>query len=223
MNNTSVTKTSSVTLDKEELSKKYGTEQVFVVPYFFTQEIPDKYTEINESDKKEKELDISQGKYIYRYDAEGQNALQQIIPCCVILDEKRNVFVTKRKKGDSRLQGNLSVIFGGHINPCDGYKNPIENCLKRELSEELTIENIPEKFLIYEKKAYIRDLSSSTNDHLGILYVFNLPKGYKKKLMIKENDTLEGKWFNSDELKKRYFEFESWGKIIISEIIYGKI
>ena len=217
--------------DNFELQKKYGAEQVFVLPYTETAEIPDGYTPIKSIIK---ELDMSKGSFVLRCDAEGNPALQQIIPCAVIRDMDGNVFVSKRIDGDDRLKGKLSVTFGGHINPCDAVKCHISSKddiaitgLRRELGEETTLYDdkkfkkqdiLPEMASINEK-GYVRQLDSTTPEHIGIIYEVCISKKVKRILKIRETDTLEGIWMTTADLIREIERFEGWSQLIIAEVI----
>ena len=152
----------------------------------------------------------SSGHYIYRYEAEENPAFQQLIPYVVIRDlSKEKFYISKRIKGDDRLQGKLSIGFGGHLSPedCYGEINIIYSGLKRELSEEVYIDDsdITPSFL-----GYVRDLSGSTSDHLGFVFTVET-----NNVFIKEDDALQGQWMMLSELVDRYYEFENWGRYII--------
>lgn len=210
----------NVLLKKQRLLEQYGTEQVFVVPYFLTQDIPDGYTKLNKDNIDKYNIDILKGKYILRAEAEENIVFQQVIPCAVIFDEDNNVYVSKRIKGDPRLSGSLSITFGGHINPCDGLLDPINKSLERELSEEINFSKIPkESYLDFHKEAYVRDLKSNTSEHIGVIYFIKIPNKYKKRIKIKEKNTLIGKWMNKEQLMENYNKFESWARLIINEIV----
>lgn len=207
-------------IDRLRLQKKYGTEQVFAVPYSLTENIPDRFTPIKDIENKGIFLDTDRGKYILRCDAEEDMSFQQIIPCAIITDTKGRYYVSRRIKGDNRLQDAYSITFGGHINPVDGYMHPIEKCLSRELFEETTISDIPA--YEREKLGYIRDLGSTTPDHIGVLFQAIIPEEHSATIKIRETDSLEGSWMTKKQLFMNFYRFESWAQIIIENIIDRK-
>lgn len=213
-----------MTIDRRALIKKYGNEQVFVVPFSSTKNIPDKFS-IFENNL----LDFKSGRYVHRYCAEGNVSMQQIIPCVVICDEDNNYLITKRLAGDERIKDKLSITIGGHMNPVDGYGNEsVYNCLLREVGEETNLLDIyNEVSLLMQERiktiAYIRDLKSATSDHVGIVYCLKVSKDIKNKLKIKETDTLKAQWMTPDELGDNYISFESWGQMIIAEILFPDV
>jgi predicted NUDIX family phosphoesterase len=197
-------------VQKAELKRKYPDEQVFVVPFMFLNNIPDKFTRTNHT------LDIwnrydNSGKYIFRHDAEMNPAFQQIIPYVLIKNSFSNkYFVANRLAGEKRLIDKISLGFGGHINPCDGTKDVLFYSLFREMHEELDIEPVgPAEFV-----GYVRGLTTPTNDHTGCVFVVKT-----ESCAIKETDNLEGLWMTIEELEKNYFKFESWAKYIIDYLV----
>ena len=209
--------------NKELLKEKYGTEQVFVVPYHFTQEIPNGLSYGSDVS----DIDLDKGKYLYRYDVEGDMSFIQIIPTVVISDaSEEKYFVTRRIGGEERLKDKLSIIIGGHINPPDGYRiRMLFNCMNREIGEETNLYDINrnDSKMVDIKSAYpewyVRDLTSNTPDHLGYIYRLKLSNNGVRKLKVKETNNLEGMWMTKDQLMNNYAKFESWGQMIIAEIL----
>lgn len=194
-------------INKQRLKEKYGTEQVYVVQSLNVLKVPDRFFETSQEN-----LDwTKQGIFVFRYDAEYNTLFQQVIPYVVLTDSKMEQFyVSERISGEERLVGSYSIGFGGHINPCDGYRNVIENCIERELNEEVSAKFIKEPLRLL---GTVRDLLSTTNDHIGIVYLKRVSN--KTKIKIKENDKLKGKWMSIDDLYRLYGHFESWGQYII--------
>ena len=194
-------------LQTAKLREKYGTEQVFVVPYLDVINVPDRFSKVVKDD-----LDWTRkGKYIFRYDAEYNTFFQQIIPYVVLTDRKKELFyISKRISGEERLVNKLSIGFGGHINSCDGYYDPLEKCIARELNEEVSARYMEESLSLL---GTVRDMSSSTNDHIGIVFLKRVSN--KSTIKIRESDKLKGQWMSMEDLYKNYGSFESWGKYII--------
>ena len=204
--------------EKQRLKDKYGDEEVFVVPSFDVDNIPNLFTNKKMVEKKKIRLNMLHAKYILRSDAEENISFQQIIPCTVIKDSYNNFFVTKRLAASSedRLRNKFSIIIGGHIDPVDGYNTPIEKCLQRELREETSISSIP--YFGQSFFGYIRDKGSITADHIGVVYFTTITNCYKDKLEIKEKHKLEGIWMSPHDLIRNYNNFESWGKLLIAHL-----
>lgn len=144
--------------------------------------------------------------------AEGNQLLVQIVSYTLILNpKKRKIFIAKRISGDERLRNSFCLGFGGHVDlkdfsiPAKYSPNPIINAAIRELREELNIKN---KILDVEHLGYTRDLTSSTNEHLGVIFVLTTGSAN-----VKETDKLTGFWISYDKLKDEYYnKLESWSK-----------
>ncbi len=216
-------------MTKAELQAKYGDEEVLVVPFTACECIRDHYSK-NELRNDEIEHMLSGGKFMLRSDVEGVTALQQVIPY-VYITCKDNYFVSRRKDGDERLVGKLSLGFGGHINPCDCVtKTPglftVYSGLFRELEEETTIAACCPDWGLTNNVApcgFVRDLGSTTPDHVGFVYHAKVLGISASKLAVKETDTLEGIWMSEDELVRNLDRFESWAQYIIANIALQKV
>lgn len=195
-------------INKKALKEKYKDEKVFVVPVQVVQNIEDKYTYSKHDGNIWRKYDCL-GRYMLRWEVEGEPSLQQIIPYFVVFNEdETKVFVAKRLDGDARLTGKMSLGFGGHIDECDGYDQCVLKALTREMWEELEINPVTRATYM----GTIRDIASSTNDHFGL--VFNV-KAIEGQVFIKETDKLRGEWMTFEELFDNYSKFENWSKYII--------
>ena len=198
-----------------ELQKKYPTEKVFVIESAAAKAIGDKFTPAKLVELKEINFE-GVGRYINRYDAEGNPAFQQLIPYVLIANKEQNKFYAcQRIAGDKRLKNKWSIGFGGHINPCDGYVDVIRAGLLRELEEELNLPQYTEPEFV----GFIRDISSSTFDHLGFLHVISVSN--MAKTSIKEKESLTGEWCTLKDLVNNYHLFEGWSKYVI-DYLYSK-
>jgi predicted NUDIX family phosphoesterase len=208
-------------LTKAKLQEKYGDERVFAVPFTSCTKIEDQFTRLGfKATSPEMKLlssIMAQGKFMLRADIEGDITFQQVIPYAFVVCNG-NYFISRRIKGDSRLQGKLSLGFGGHLNPCDGDGKElyvILNGLKREMREETTIEDCEVSNNFY---GFVRDLKSSTPDHIGVVFKYDVLRISANKLKIREKDTLEGFWMSEQELVRNIDKFESWAQYIIADI-----
>ena len=195
---------------KLELIKKYPYEKVYVIPFEQTKSIKDrfnpftaKYTYNNFNRM------FSNGLFVPRYDAEYNDTMSQLIPYVVVFNKNKNkIYISYRIAGDSRLRFSYSLGYGGHINPID-IKTGLSLCessANRELNEELILKNSFQKYPI----GTVRDLSSDTREHVGIVYCIIV-----EDIQVREKDTLEGQWFSLNQLVEHYYDFESWGRYII--------
>lgn len=152
----------------------------------------------------------------YRYKMEKNPAYLQLVAYSIIINpKKRQIYIAQRISGDERLLNTYCLGFGGHVSENDiDYStllDPITNTAIRELREELTIKK---KILDLTPIGYVRDLKSTTNEHLGIVYYLEAAS-----VFIREKDKLRGFWVSYEELKNVYYsKLESWSKYILDYI-----
>ena len=196
---------------KNILKNKYGDEQVFVTLFTGTASVADKFNRTDESIVKHL---VSQGRYVFRYDAEYNMTFSQLIPYIIVMNKARTkIYVTKRIAGEERLRDSYALGAGGHVNPCDSAMD--KYCLlagaERELNEELNFR--PCKGTELEYAGTVRDLQSNTGEHLGVVYIATAAS-----VSVREKKNLKGIWMDYADLVKNYSAFESWGKHIIDYI-----
>ena len=208
----------------KELEAKYGDEEVFAVPYQHTQDIPDGFQKFKGKAQDAIRKLMVRGKFLLRVAVEEDMSFQQIIPYVLICnDDASKFFVTRRIAGEKRLLGSLSLGIGGHLNPCDkGFMgdgfSTFMNGLRREEDEETNVRKVSGD--IHEPYGTVRDLKSSTPDHIGIVYLHHVHD--TEKVEVREKDTLEPLWMTKEELVKNYEKFESWAQLIIADMVLKK-
>lgn len=175
--------------------------------------IPDKYSTINSCPDYSLTSWESNGKFIFRYDAEYDDSILQLIPYTVIFNKNADkVYVGKRIAGDTRLVHQYSIGFGGHINPVDAKSSLgsiILDAAERELNEEVNLINRQK----LEWQGYVRDITSNTSEHIGFVFTVKCSRA-----KIKEKDSLEGEWMTIDDMVKKYSSFERWSQYIIDSM-----
>ena len=196
-----------------KLKKKYPTEQVFIIPFQRSLEVPDGFTPQIMTTQEELKMLITwekDGKFVARYDAEENEAFCQLIPYTFILSkDHKKVYTAKRLAGDDRLKSQYSLGFGGHINPGD-LSYVVRSAEWRELEEECNlVEASSSKFV-----GFVRELNSSTKEHLGFVYYIDVDDA-----SINESDTLKGQWMDIADLVDNYYRFEGWSKLIIDYML----
>jgi predicted NUDIX family phosphoesterase len=178
---------------------------------------------------------IKQSYFMPRGLVEDDPKYKQIIPY-IIITCKEFYLTYQRIGSESRLYNNISIGIGGHINyedyyvPSTSYKNMdklqiINNCAKREFSEELDLSNSVSDFL--HRKTF------SLNNPVAVLYksngennvnrvhfgvVYKIPVTEEESVLIKLKS--EGKnldWMTSDELLLLGDRLEDWSRLIICE------
>lgn len=198
------------TYQTARLKRKYKDEQILVVPLLSASNVPDGFChKISQlTDKMFKDAHT----FVYRYDAEYNYSLVQLIPYVVVINETEDkLFVTQRIAGEERLISEFSLGCGGHVNPQDLSRNTLLTAAHREMQEELDITLLKDTDLyIY---GTVRDLNSPTREHLGLVYI-----AVATKVKVKEKDTLRGQWMNMSDLVINYHKFESWARHIVDHL-----
>ena len=195
---------------KARLRYKYGDEQVLVTNFVSANKIQDKFypTPIKDIFPL-----IRESKFVLRYDAEYNTSFVQLIPYILLVDKKHSaVYVTHRIAGEERLRDSIALGCGGHISPEDVGGDLLYRSARREMNEEIQVSPWDDEF---NYLGTVRDLSSSTPDHLGCVLYLTI----KKNAKVKETDKLSGEWMTFDELTKNYGKFESWARHILDSML----
>lgn len=196
-------------LRRKKLKTKYKEEQVYVVPYKDLEVFPDKFHSDDElypygTDT----LNLRNGRFVFRYDAEYNPALLQLIPYVLVFNSRHDkIFVTERIAGEERLKGSLSIGYGGHINPCDSGKDIVLRAAVRELNEELNFKLC--KNTEMKQMGIVQDKGSATCEHFGIVYQIT-----GKQVSVKETDKMHGRWMSMHDLIVHAEKLESWSRYI---------
>lgn len=207
---------------KSQLNKIFGIEEVFVIPSFDAETIPNGFTPKKTIENKKINLELRNSKFILRSDAEQDLVFKQIIPMTLIKDSYQNYFVIEREEPikDTRVKGTLSLLIGGHISPVDGYANNFEKCLNRHLKHDTTFKSLP----YYGRSfyGYVKDDKSDLADHIGYIYFTTVTNCYKSFLSAKAAAGLTGSWMSKEQLMNYYDHFDSWCRLIISHLVFGE-
>jgi predicted NUDIX family phosphoesterase len=154
------------------------------------------------------------GVFRKRKELEEDLSFKQIIPYGVI-SCNNSFFLLKRTGGqtDKRLPDLFYLGVGGHMNPGqpaipeDIY---IISELKRELFEEVRLENGCEIEAI-EFKGFINDDTIEVGRfHIGLLYNIRVSN---KEVYISETDKMTAEWLDKPDLVRFYDEMETWSQI----------
>lgn len=165
----------------------------------------------------------NKGFFHSRYDCEDDEQVLQPIPYVIVYDRSRKVFTYKRAEnkkdyGEEKLFGKLSIGLGGHIIRKDAPAY-IENCLYRELNEEVKITgNLSKPSLIGTLMSYEQPVDRV---HFGLVYSVQV----KGKVMSNEASIGWHKMYSIKELNEMNMadkdSFETWSQILIPHL--GKI
>lgn len=159
------------------------------------------------------ELISSESFFLARPVAEESPEYKQIIPYVAVIrgDE---IFATRRLKkgGESRLHGLISLGVGGHINEVDRDHGAwLMNCLRREIEEEIELED----FGALTLRGLINDNGNDVGSvHLGFFFTL-LTSG---EVSVRETEKLSGGFIPIASLPEYREGMETWSQIITSEL-----
>lgn len=160
---------------------------------------------------------------------EGDSTQKQMIPYVVV---KRNkeffAYVRLDGGGEARLNGQLSIGVGGHMNEITiqvpdsdrvhGARigTTISENIKRELTEELDF-----SFKLADCQMTQIGVISDTKEevgkeHVGLLVLLQIPPN--AEVGVRETDSLEGRWMTKEELLAYDGKVESWTRFAFDAI-----
>ena len=169
-----------------------------------------------------------QSEFKPRNEMEGNKLYLQLVSYTFLINPlKKKIFVARRINGDKRLNDLYCIGFGGHVDISDfkieddELPNPILKTAIRELREEVKLRK---KELSLEHIGFVRDLFSSTSEHLGSVYYLTTGNAS----ILEKHKLADGKWVGYEEFKEKYYySLESWSKAIFDFIyedeIYSKL
>lgn len=166
----------------------------------------------------------------------SRNVLEQdanfkhIIPYILVKQgDKYLTYQRTSKGGESRLHGDFSVGFGGHIDvgdinlQNDGQQINLSESIifsaQREMAEELAI------ILYYEEtetslviKGFLYDDSNAVGSvHLGLVIVIEVPEDRE---ITSPEDQIDLQGFKTkDELLENLVKYENWSQLLIENLI----
>lgn len=165
------------------------------------------------------------GVFVPRDQCETDESLQQIIPYIVVTSGDHVLAYTRIKGGEKRLDGVISVGFGGHVNDGDQSEDgPLLNGTMREYLEELTGVYDPldwDYFGWPDNRYLFRYVGDAVGRvHTGFLVVDHWEDGTDVMPAIENNVTPVYGWMDYRMIAD-HPRLEPWGKIAL-ELIYGK-
>lgn len=191
----------------------YDNEEVFVVPYLYTQNIDNGFT-LNLKDRKNiwSKYD-SIGMYIQRNAAEGNREVQQLIPYIVIQSDTSKYFVYQVNKPNKKEYKNTMTLgICDHIKYEDGLKEPLFKAATRCLLDNVDLSVLK----TLEFRGYVREMNSDSSDHLGIVFkIFDVPED----AIVVKTPEFVGKWMTKKQLIEHYGKFENWSKHLIDFMV----
>jgi len=160
------------------------------------------------------------GFFVERRAAEQNSAWKQVIPYVVVRrGDSLLLLERKKKQGEARLHGKLSIGVGGHINPVDGDGSGgdvLQEGLRRELDEELSVQGA----LDVRAAGFLNDDSTDVGAvHYGLVAVADARAA---TVSIKETEMMEGRFVARAELlelhRTQRDRFETWSSLLLDQL-----
>ena len=188
-------------------------ENVLVVPASSLGDIVSRDGLITGREREVLDLIQTQGRFLPRPVAEESPAYKQIIPYVAVV-RGDDVFATRRLKkgGESRLHGLMSLGVGGHINEIDDKNGDwLMNCLRREIEEEVALED----FGTLTLRGLINDNGNDVGSvHLGFFFTLTTAGA----VSVREVEKLAGGFVPIASLSAQTQGMETWSRIITPEL-----
>jgi predicted NUDIX family phosphoesterase len=160
---------------------------------------------------------LRRGFFMERRFAENDSGFKQIIPYSLLVHDDRVLLLTRTsKQGEARLHHKKSVGVGGHINPVDGLESPLQNACRREIEEELQVDEAYEPAPI----GIINDDSNPVGSvHFGVVHAVRLKLG---KVRVREQAMMTASMVPMEDLaamaERKEENFETWSSLIIASM-----
>ncbi|HEX9745578.1 MAG TPA: hypothetical protein VGB30_09135 [bacterium] len=154
----------------------------------------------------------SRAFFMDRPDAEKDPSYRQVIPYVLVCHEGKYLTVTRHKtQGEARLHEKMSIGIGGHINPIDGKpEDLLDSALKRELSEELAVDDPPGFDDLPALGLILSDNNEVSRVHLGVVMRWDV----ESPVSIRETDKMDGDYLEPDKISGVYERLENWSMLV---------
>jgi predicted NUDIX family phosphoesterase len=157
-----------------------------------------------------------------RLDAEEDFSVIQLVSVFIIRHRDRYLTYKRTKRlPESRLHGEYSIGFGGHLNPDD--LAPLLNILdpelglpliERELREEIRVDSLGSTAISYRGLLY-DDSREVSKQHLGVTYQVLAESEF---FQIGERGFLiDAKYETLEQMMRRRDAFENWSVLLMEE------
>jgi predicted NUDIX family phosphoesterase len=160
------------------------------------------------------------GFFVERRAAEQNSSWKQVIPYVVVRRGESILLLERKKKGgEARLHGKLSIGVGGHVNPVDGESergDVLLGGLRRELDEELAVRGRLE----LRAAGFLNDDSTDVGAvHFGLVAVADAEGA---AVEIREQETMDGRFVTRAELlalhRDQRARFETWSSLLLDQL-----
>lgn len=148
--------------------------------------------------------------------AEKDPNYRQVIPYVLVHYGNKYLAVTRHQtQGEARLHGKVSIGIGGHINPVDGEPADLLDAgLRRELSEELAIDNPPSFTDLKLIGVICDDTDEVSRVHLGVVLKWEAAE----PIEIRETDKMHGEYLTLAQIGERSERLENWSCLVYNHL-----
>lgn len=162
-------------------------------------------------------------RWVDRAAAEQDPSLLQLIACAYITQDQKYLVLTRSSAEERELLRNKrTLVVGGHIDRIDmksrwGGSSEVENCLLREMKEELSHIDMP---IIKPRFALRMGDSTMGRKHLALIHeVETYSKNIETVQVPGAGDFCNRPTFESVEwLREHVDSFDPWSRVIISRL-----
>jgi predicted NUDIX family phosphoesterase len=161
----------------------------------------------------------SKAFFIDRPFAEKDPGFRQVIPYVLVCRDGKILTVTRKKtQTETRLHDKVSFGIGGHINPVDGEpENLLDAGLRRELSEELDVDNPPSLSELTPLGLICDDTDEVSKVHLGVVLRWDV----NYEVSIRETDKMHGEYLAPVEIGHVHDRLENWSRLVYDGLFAG--
>jgi predicted NUDIX family phosphoesterase len=165
----------------------------------------------------------SEIQFVKRDEAEKDSSYLQIVAGAFIRRNDR-LLILKHAESEKRakLRGKFSILVTGHVEKMDqhlttGAKDPVENCLFRELKEELTNIDWPKVRPRFALRIGNDEMGSR---HLGLIYeIESISRSLGISGLPGAGDfEPEPRFWSLNEAQDRIDEFDDWSQDILRRL-----
>jgi len=174
-----------------------------------------------------KAIDVH-GCFVEREKAEQDTSLKQIVAYGLIRNHERILCVRRsRNNRRSNLRLRYTVLFGGHVDDVDRSSgDPLQDCLFRELREELNLVPREPPHLL----GSVADPSSLGGQlHLGVIFevrvaagVIHVPASCDKQEFTHGRSRSSYSLERADDIKFSIHSFDPWSALVLSSTVFKR-
>lgn len=155
--------------------------------------------------------------FMDRSEAESNPEYRQIIP--YVLVHYGGKFLTVKRldtQTEKRLHNKASIGIGGHLNPVDGDQSEIlDSGLRRELSEELQVNNPPGLNELKLMGLILSDRNEVSRVHMGIVLKWDV----QEPVLVRETDKMDGEYLLPEQVGELKDQLETWSALVYDGVL----